>query len=220
MSKKNCSDENTLPRVCMATLLQKANDIAVACRRDRSELEAAGLDYEKVENLTTLGLECTFVEAEWRVSERECRSETAALEEYTKECRRKRSGIARKINAALVFYSARIPDPPVPADRSRASLIQHFCDLHVYIREYGEELRRGGLDTALKDEALELMQKLADMCTRTIVNRNRPELLKRKRNRICQEIIRSISDICGFVRTVFRHDDPRLKDYRSSRSHY
>lgn len=220
MSKKNCSDEDTLPRVCMATLLQKANDIAVACRRDRSELEAAGLDFEKVENLASLGLECTFVEAKWRVSERECVSETAALEEYIKECRRKRSDIAKKINAALVFYPAHIPDPPVLADKSRASLIQHFCDLHVYIREYGEELRRGGLDVALKDEALELMQELSDRCISTVVNRNGPELLKRKRNRMCQEIIRSICDICGFVRTVFRHDDPRLKDYRSSRSHF
>ncbi len=220
MGKWQSGSRTGYPKVEISSLLQRANDIALACRRDKKELEDAGLNWAIVDSLVKLSNECLWLNAKLVVEKSKCTSGTRRLDQFEKECRDFRSSIIRKMRAALELHPAPVPVLSYSEDRSRAKLIQDLCDLYVIIRENGPALARGGFDISLGERACERMQALSDLSVATVVSRNIPDELIKERNCLCHELMDLIMAICSLARGIFRVDDPRAADYRCGKSFF
>ncbi|MDG5814681.1 hypothetical protein QA601_06320 [Chitinispirillales bacterium ANBcel5] len=207
------------PRITVPDVAQKANDIVVACTRDREDLEKAHFQWEKVQKLNDLGWECMDAQAEWIFCKERSRKETKALERYVKECQSLRREITDGMRAANTFNQFLIVIPSYRNSKSRAELVQDLHDLFILCEHYEEDLRKGGFNTALIRKAFDESWNLSNQIADTVLERERLLKQVRHRNEVCKATVDLIRDIGGFARTVFAND-PRKSDYRTSRRHF
>jgi hypothetical protein len=207
------------PKVKVSSLIQRGNDLVAACRRDREELEASGLKWDDVEELASLVNECSSAEALWRLALENSAAERKELKAYADTCRTFRNSLVKKIRAANELSPGGLLMPRFRKKSSSAELVQDLHDVHVLCRVYAE---RSDGKTPFEGnpglKALEHSRKLSLLCASTVLNREKSEALKLRRNILYNRMYSLIQTICAPGRQVFRND-PRKRDYYSGKPH-
>ena len=207
------------PKVKVSSLIQRGNDLVVACRRDRAELEACGLKWEEVEELAALVRECSDAEAQWIVGRKSVAMEREELDAYAGECRRFRNGIVSHLREAHGGSKSGVSLPRFKKNGSRAEIVQDLHDLYVLCRKYAErKYANVTVDPHLGPKAYEMSQKLSSMYTSEVLQRDRSEELKDRRNTLCNRMYSIVQNVCACGRQTFRKD-PRRKDYYCYKTH-
>ena len=216
MSNHNRMPDMPDPKIRISSLVQRGNDLFVACRRDRIELEARGLEWKDVEELARLVQDCSSSEALWKLAGEKSAAETAKLEAFARECRQFRNSVVDKLRAAQQLLPAGFPAPQFKKSGGRAELVQDLHDLHVLCRIYNVQLKKASFDLELGQKAYEESRKLSLMCAQTVLLREDLNESKYKRNALCNRMYSIIKDICALGRSVFAKD-PRIQDYYSGK---
>ncbi len=216
MGKHELLPKEKFPKLSISSLVQRGNDLTVACRQDRLELEAAGLRWEDVERLGALLQECSVTDALFKLEQEDSVTRSAALKKYVARCRRLRNKVVRELREAANSISLPLRIPNYSRSFSRSELVQDLNDLSVLCRTSQKELEEAGFDMSLAESAYEESQKLSLAIARTILDRETADTLLRKRNALCQHIFAFVSDICSIARLVFSKH-PRIQNYYSSR---
>ena len=216
MRKFDKTGTSVLPKINIAILIQRANDIFVAARRDRSDLEAYGLSWDTVLELANLVTECSVSEAKWRLAHEDRIKETAALEAYVLECKRFRGSVVRKITTVAEVLPSAFHVPRFVRNSSRADLIQDLHDLYIFTKTYKTELDIVNFDPVISQEAIDRSNKLSMLDVHTKLNRSDFSQVKEKRDMLCMRAYTLIQEICALARIVFEND-PSAKDYLSGK---
>lgn len=216
----NRQKETGSPKVNMASFIQRANDLAVICRRDRAELEAHGLRWTEVEELARLVMVCSDAEARWRLAREDDTKARKELDVYAGECRLFRNRIVGRFRNGNEYAVTGYPVPKFKRSGGRAELVQDLHDCHVLCRTFSE--KNGGkapVDPDLGREALERSRKLSEMYATVVLGRQDSEELKQRRNMLYHRMYHLIRSICACGRHAFS-DDPRITQYYSGKQHF
>lgn len=209
----NGQTDMSSPKVNIASLIQKGNDLAVVCRRDRGELEAYGLDWTDVEELTRLVGECSQADAQWKAAKMSDTTARENLDEYAGECRRFRNHIIRQFRYGNEKRDAGNPIPKFIKNGSKADLVQDLHDCYVLCRTFTEKSGgKSNIDPGPGPEALKRSQTLSEMHVSVVLARNTSNDLKLQRNILCNRMKVLIRIIAAHGRETFCND-PRKRNY-------
>lgn len=203
------------PQISIASLIQRANDIVVACRKDRSELEKAGLRWELVERASVLLKECSDTDAQLQIIKQDNKLLTAHFKRYLSQCRMMRNQLARQIRNAGVTLNVNFHLPQYKSHLSRADLVQDLNDLGVLCRKNRVLLEKTVFDFKLADQVSHKSKELAERIAEIEVDRSNTlteQLLYR--NALCKELYDLLKGICLIGRTTFMNDPQRIRFYQ------
>jgi hypothetical protein len=203
------------PNRNVASLIQRANDLVHACRRDKQELLAAGMDWQFVERAARLIPLLAQTEAECKL-DREVRwTDTANLNSFVKECRKLRTRIATDLRTAAAAHSIPLRVPPLSNKCCRSELVQALADLSFIINSFKTELQQAHFDVSLAalvgDTATKLSLQMADI----VLDREAPLPRLEKRNTYFHELRTLLISICTFGRKSFPSDTRLRRAYRT-----
>ncbi len=203
------------PQISIASFVQRANDIVVACRNDRAELEKAGLQWEQVERASVLLKECSDTEAQLRVIKQDNMLLTADLRTYKSQCRIMRNHLARQIRNAAKTLNIDFHLPQYKSHLSQADLVQDLNDLGVLCRNNRSLLEKTGFDLKIAEQATHKSKELAERIAEIEVNKTNTvseQLLHR--NVLCKELYDLLKGICLIGRTTFMDNPLRKRFYQ------
>jgi hypothetical protein len=203
------------PKISVVSLIQRASDVAAACTRDHKELNDAGLDWKKVENLESLIAPCSDIEAEYSYQKQQKKEKTAHMRKRMAQCLSLRDSTIKAARAAFILAGIKANVPSFPRKRSGASLIQDLSDIAAFCHLNADQLKKTPFDFNLAEKAAQTAKELSDELATYEYIKSEPSKFLEKRNRTCKEIYKTMVDICGIGRHVFWNDPDRRKAYKS-----
>ena len=202
------------PKIGIAALIQRANDLVVACRNDRAELEKAGLEWELVEKTASMVNLAADAAAQYQVARERSARLTLRHKEFVLECRQLRSILAENLRIAERKKQIVLNVPSYKKRRLHANLVQDLYDLGVICRDNRECIEATGFDFALEAQAFQKSEELAEqIAERTVACSSGLLKLHTARNLLFDELHRTIQYICMFGRKVFKDNQARKKNY-------
>jgi hypothetical protein len=204
------------PKICIASIVQHANDIVFACRNDRTELEKAGLHWEDVELLATLLVKCSEADADWQIQKGKSVSATTNHKKYLQECRNLRSRLAANIRDALKILELDIKLPGYKKWWVQCDLVQDLNDLAVMCRINHEQFAKTCFDFELAEKAAVTSKELSKSMADLIISRDYHLPQHQKHHTaIYKELYDLIKKVSLYGRKAFRDDPLRKKNYHS-----
>jgi hypothetical protein len=158
------SDDIKLPDRPVDLKVAQADTLLVDAREDQELLTTAGLDWQYVEDLTTLPGALRYCQAEW-MSEYQSRQE--AQQNWLEQ-----SPLAYELrNEILHHMSFAYRDEPdvnkkvmrIREGSSHADMIQDLIELAVLAEKYPEPLAKINYDTSLNDKAKTTSHQMAEL---------------------------------------------------------
>jgi hypothetical protein len=208
MKKQNYPKKN-IPR-----LIQRANDIVVACNRDRCELTKEGLVWESVRELAEMVPQVSDIDAQYRLQKETVARMSQMQREYEYGCFMLRSELWHAINQAFALCKVRCRLPGVSQKKSRAGLVQDLNDLSYISSIFREQFETVHFNFALSEKtahvARELDGKIADLQIERDVLRcvSQPQ-----RYSSIMELFEKMNTVCHYGRRVFKNDRSRRLAY-------
>ena len=172
MPRRSAKDKPRYPKIPVARLIKRGHDLVFACKRDREDLEKAGISWDSVEELSRLLDECSEMESQLAFGRQKCKTGTEALEDFTKQCRALRSSIIQSFN-----YLNKCSLPGAGSkfrfkrEGSRAGIVQELYDLYRVCGIYEKELSGIGFDFELAQEAYRKSNELSRLISITVLER-------------------------------------------------
>ena len=204
------------PKLCVESLIQRGNDLVVACLRDRPELERVGLQWLDVNTLLQSVNVCADAQASWLFERRELKIATARNERFLLQCRRFRTELADDLRNAFKAIELNIVIPGFTHNLKAADLTQDLIDLAVYCTSYKEQLQAVYFDSSNYEKACTVSREIEDRASSLHLGREilRHQIVK-ARNRAYTKLKKQILHICTFGRRAFKDDSLRKRDYRT-----
>ena len=209
------SSSALLSQITFASLVQRANDLANACRRDRAELIKAGLKWSDVDDLMVLLKKCSDFDAEWGVQREKGVAATRELDAFVEKCRKLRGLTIKTMHQALMRAGLDIRLPSYRKSRSRVALVQDLNDVAVLCRMYQQKLEAVGFDGKSSYRAACASKELSDALADAELAKSTPLKALNDRNAACRELYESALRICLIGREAFSNDPHRKNDYRT-----
>jgi hypothetical protein len=207
--------ETDYPKIAVADLVQRANDLAVACRRDKKELCRAGVGWQDAEKLALWAKQCAMLEAKYQYKKEHDREMTARLRERLAQCEKLRDETAKAVRSALLSIDITPEMPVFLRKRAGSDIVQDLNDIAVFCRMNSSDLKKARFDFRLADEAARTCKKLAMELAEAMFIKTTPSELVERRNRMCRELYELAVEICDKGRKLFKNDPLRVKSYRS-----
>ena len=209
--------DNNYPKIAVDSLIQRASDIVVICRKDRKELCKEGLDWKLVENLAALIDPCTDMEAEYRFQKSCDQEKTAQMQERIVQCTKLRDAMVKAVRTAFLSAGIKAAVPSFPRKQSGASLIQDLSDIAAFCCLNAGELKNTNFDFSLADKARSTIEELTNELADNDLRKIQPSKILEKRNRLCNELYKKMVEICAAGKKAFENDPQRKKAYRIRR---
>jgi hypothetical protein len=90
----------------------------------------------------------------------------------------------------------------------------HPRDIAMFCRLNAGELKNTNFDFSLADKAHRTVEVLTEELAENDLKKIQPSEILEKRNRLCNELYKTMVEICAIGRQVFRKDPLRRKAYR------
>jgi hypothetical protein len=209
MKKQNYPKKN-IPRI-----IQRSNDIVVACRNDKDELAEHGLSWEVVKELAEMVPLCSDTDVQYRLQKETISLATKHFKEYESACFRLRSDLWQAINDAFVLCGIKIQLQGVSQKKSRSALVQDLNDLAYISRLYREQFVKAHFNYALSEKAAHTARELDEKIVWLHIER---EVLRcvDQPQRYAQigELCKKMDTICKYGRRAFARNPIRRHAYR------
>lgn len=207
-------DKKDYPKICIASFVQRANDLAFICYQDKPELQKAGLQWETVEQVAKLVKVCAKADANWRIEKRAMVRATEEHRAYIKECRKLRSRLAENIRGSMRQAGKKIVLSKLSWNNGIAVIIQDLNDLAVISERLRGYLVNYNFDFDLAYQAACKSKELAKASANLILQRNtlRSTYLE-PRNLLIKELRNKMKEICFYARKAFSGAPQRRVNY-------
>jgi hypothetical protein len=203
------------PKISVTSLVQRASDLGVLCRRDRAELERAGLSWPAAEELHAAMNACVDTDVRWLLTRESGKAATYELGLYVRRCRKLRSDCTTAIRNALQAAHATIACPSFRESRTRPGLVQDLSDIAVYCRINRPTLEQGNFNFSLAETAAATVSQLATALARVQVDRESERENLDARNAAHRKLYRDVLAICRIGRDAFKNDPGNRRNYRT-----
>jgi hypothetical protein len=208
MKKQNYPKKN-IPR-----LLQRANDIVVACYRDRQELTEEGLPWELVIELAEMAPIVCDTDTQYRLQKETVERLSEMQREYEYGCFMLRSELWSAINQAFALCKVRCRLNGVSQKKSRMVLAQDLNDLSYLSTIFHEQFKTVHFNFALSEKAAYVARELDEKIAALQIERDVLRCVDQpQRYASINELFEKMNAICHFGRRVFRKDRSRRLAY-------
>lgn len=206
------------PKISIALLVQRANDITNACYNDKEELLSVLLPWEKVERLAELVPVLSEADALYQL-QLECNSvATTKLYEYIDECKKLRSKIRAAINTAFKLCDLKVKIPGMSQKRERCEIAQDLNDLAVVCQKNRDSFSKVHFDFNLEERAVQACVKLSAEVAELALDRECVETKEfTARKKIYDELCKVATEICLYGNNAFCDKPERKRPYRPLR---
>lgn len=206
------------PKISITSLIQRANDIATACRYDKEVLLTVMLPWEKVERLAELVKELIDAQVNYKLQLEDNRTATQNLKKLINECKKSRSLVRNRINNALKRAKVSFVIPAMSQKKARTAIAQDLNDLAVLCHQNRSTLSSVNFDFTLEEKAAQASKKLSDTAVEILLDREEIEFKEfEQRKAITHEIITLAREICCYGRDAFPDSPERRYPYRRIR---
>jgi predicted DNA-binding protein YlxM (UPF0122 family) len=202
------------PKVNIASLLQRANDLITVCSRDKEYLQRYGLTDSMITELDRL-----FVQSEQAfVDHAMCRDtldeKQCSLAHYYKEAYILRSNLAEHIKRLCRLLHIEFKLPSYSSRKQQADLVQDLHDLATVCRTYKEQFISQQFDPTLIDHAFTLSEMLSHVIVDVTVYRESvlADALQ-KRNEIFIQTRQLMLTICVIGRNAYNDNPDARKNF-------
>jgi predicted DNA-binding protein YlxM (UPF0122 family) len=202
------------PKINIASLLQRANDLITVCSRDKEYLKQYGLTDAMIDELDRL-----FVESEQAFVDHVMCRDTLDEKQRTlalryKEAYTLRSSLAEHIKRLCVLLNIEFKLPSYSCRKQQADLVQDLHDLATVCRTYKEQFTGHQFDPTLIDQALTLSETLSQAIVDVTVFRESvlAEALQ-KRNELFIQTRQLMLTICVIGRNAYNNNSEARKNF-------
>jgi hypothetical protein len=210
MQKKN------FPKKNISRLIQRANDIVVACRRDKHELTGLGLSWEKVQELAELAPVCSDIDIQYRLQKETNALATSELKDVIKKCIALRTRLAEDIRTAFGIAEVHYVLKGTWKNKTQTALVQDLNDLAVLARIYRSELERVNFDFTLAHHAACESKELSMLIATVTLDREMVTTTEQtNRYEMLISLYNKMKVICTYGRRAFAKDPVRRFAYRA-----
>jgi hypothetical protein len=203
------------PKKNITRLIQRANDIVVACRNDKDELTEQGLSWDLVQELAELVPQCSDIDVQYRLQKETIILTTKDFKQYEKTCFKLRSDLWKAINDAFKFCGVRIQLCGVSQKKARTSLVQDLNDLAYISRIYNDQLKEVRFNFALSVKAARTAREFDEKYAFLYIEREALCcVVQPQRYLHISELFKKMNTICNYGRLAFKGDPVRRQSYR------
>jgi hypothetical protein len=206
------------PKISIAPLVQRANDIVTACYHDKEELLKVSLPWGKVERLAELVPALSDADALYQL-QLECNAvATEKLYEYINECKKLRTTIRAAINTAFKLCGLKLKIPGMSQKREQCEIIQDLNDLAVACQKNQKQFSKVHFDFMLEERAAQACKQLSEAIANLALEREGVETREfTTRKKIYDELCQVATEICLYGNNAFCDKPERKNPYRPLR---
>lgn len=210
--------KNKRPKISIAKIVQHANDIAVACRIFKPELQKEGLQWDSVQKLVILSRACSEADTYYQLKKEDLQSATKQHQEFVKECRKLRGDLRENINRLSNSFRLGIKLPGLSKKMAYPEIAQDLLDLAKVCINNRKEFEKKDFEFSLVEKAAYFSKKLFDANVELELQRSsikHDELATR--DSLYYQLYELINEVCSFCRSVFKNDPGRRNLFRRIR---
>lgn len=148
------------PKVNIASLIQRANDLITVCTRDFDYLKQYGLTKEMINELDRLFVQSEQAFVDHAMCKDTLDEKQRLLTLRYKEAYKLRSDLAEHIKRLCLLLNIELRLPSYSCRKQQADLVQDLHDLGTVCRTYKEQFIGQQFDTTLIDQAFTLSEAL------------------------------------------------------------
>lgn len=203
-------------KISIAKIVQHANDIAVACRLFKPELQKAGLQWDSVQMLVILSRACSEADTYYQLRKEDLCSATEQHQKFVKECRKLRGDLRENIKRTFKIVRPGIKLPGLSKKMAYPEIAQDLLDLAKISIKNQKEFEKESFDYSLAHKAASFSRKLSDDIVELELQRSslkHEELATR--DSLYFQLYELINKVSSFCRSVFRNDPGRRDLFRS-----
>jgi hypothetical protein len=206
------------PKLNIALLIQRANDLVFVCRNDRLELETVGMRWELVEQIAVLLKECSDAEALWKLVKENNSHDRTRYRQYVLTCRKLRARLAENIRFVFKKSGSNAKLPVMWKKVLPEEIIQDLNDLACICNLNKELFTQFNFNFALANIAAIKSKELSER-TASLQVECETAVSKQFSHRytIYTELTSKIKEICSFGRIAFSEVPDRRKNYYAIR---
>ncbi|NLW46866.1 MAG: hypothetical protein GXY86_05985 [Firmicutes bacterium] len=206
------------PKISIAKIVQHANDIAVACRMFKPELQDAGLQWYSVDKLVILSRACSEADTYYQLKKEDLQSATKQHQGFVKECRKLRGDLRENINRTFKKIRPGTIIPGLYKKMAYPEIAQDLLDLVNICSNNRKEFEMTNFNFSLVQKAAGFSRELFDANVDLELQRSsikHEELATR--DSLYYQLYKLIIEVCDFCRSVFKDDPGRRNIFRSIR---
>lgn len=204
------------PKISIAKIVQHANDIAVACRMFKPELQKEGLQWDSVQKLVILSRACSEADTYYQLKKEDLQSATEKHQGFVKECRTLRCDLREKINRTFKIIRPGTILPGLYKNMAYPEIAQDLLDLVKVCKNKRKEFEMVNFNFSLVQKAARFSRELFDNNVELELQRSsikHEELATR--DSLYFQLYELIIEVSGFCRSVFKDDPGRRNIFRS-----
>lgn len=203
-------------KINIPRLIQRANDIVVACYRDKCELTVEGLPWELVRELAEMVPVVSDIDMQYRLQKQTNSLSTSDLKEFIQKSIELRTLLAEDIRMALEFAGVNYKLEGKWKNRTQTQIVQDLNDLAVLARIYHNELSKTNFNFDRVNLAACTSKELSMVITALELDR---EIFKSidqsNRYTMLNNLYSKMKVICRYGRKAFAKQPARRLPYRA-----
>jgi hypothetical protein len=204
------------PKKNIARLIQRANDIVVACRNDKDELTEQGLSWNLVQELAELVPQCSDIDVQYRLQKETNELSTSNLKDYLKKSVELRTQLAEDIRMAFEKAEVNVVLSGTWQNRAQSKIVQDLNDFAVLVRVYQKELQSINFNFELVNQAACASKELAMMIAYVELDRETIKTIELpNRYTMLNTMYSKMKEICKYGRRAFNKQPGRRFPYRA-----
>jgi hypothetical protein len=202
------------PKVNIASLMQRANDLITVCTREKEHLKRYGLTDAMLDELDRLFVQSEQAFVDHAMCKDTLTEKQRALDLRSKEAYRLRSALAKHIRRAGKLLRIDISLPSYIKRKQQADLVQDLHDLATLARTQKELFRQKQFDISLIDQAFTLSDSLSQCIIDVTVYRGSTlEDAMRQRNALFNQMRQLMIDLCVIGRDAYSDNPEARKNF-------
>ncbi len=158
----NRKKHSKIPKISVASLVQRGSDLAAICRRDRTYLQRSGLPWEHVVAMHKAALELAESDAVWRVENDRRLLLTHKMKKLVATAFMLQKMVVRRMRVANALSGLNLKIPSFSERRSQADIIQNLNDLSVLGYYYIKNFKKWEIEPPLLRQAAVESKLLAE----------------------------------------------------------